>query len=115
VNAGDKREPFMVHRKFQDRMGYDWYVWGDTCVKPWIADDMADRKRLTDAELSAEAYRQSLRACAQSGIAWDEDGANLLILPGDAVTFGPVRVETSRLAVMNRFASLPHASAGDYQ
>lgn len=68
-------------------------------VDYWIAC-----KRLDDAELMAEAYRQMTRAIAESGMVTDDSR----IAPGDAATFGPVRRETSRLGDLHRFASLPH-------
>lgn len=68
-------------------------------------------KQLDDTELAAEAYRQMLRAVAESGLA--TDGLDN-IAPGEAAVFGPVRLETHRLGVLKRFAVLDHASVKDY-
>jgi hypothetical protein len=67
-------------------------------------------KRLADAELAAESYRQMIRAIGESGVVLMDaiDGSGPVVVPGDAVTFGPVRRETSRLGTLKRFARLPH-------
>lgn len=70
--------------------------------------NLAESKRLTTAELAAEAYRQMTRALAESGIVYSSVGADINIVPGDAVTFGPVRRETAILGDVKRFATLPH-------
>lgn len=71
---------------------------------------MSATKRLMDAELAAESYRQMIRAISESGVVTMEgvDGLGPIVVPGDALAFGPVRRETSRLGVLKRFASLPH-------
>jgi hypothetical protein len=65
-------------------------------------------KRFADAELAAEAYRQMTRSMAESGVVSEVKGNDLIVASGDAAVFGPVRVETSRLGDMRRFATLPH-------
>ena len=87
------------------------YAWED-----WYEDRSIERqrgaaKRLDYAEIAAETYRQMIRAAAESGLMSDEGGN---IAPGDAVTFGPVRLETHRLGVLKSFAVLDHASVKDY-
>jgi hypothetical protein len=66
--------------------------------------------RFTDAELSAEAYRQMIRACAHAGMASMHTGTEILSAPMDSMAdfIGPMRKETYMLAVVNRFARLPH-------
>lgn len=65
-------------------------------------------KRLTHPELAAESYRQMTRALGESGMVHVDAGNGITIAPGDAVVFGPVRLETSRLGDIKRFATLPH-------
>ena len=74
-------------------------------IYDWQAERMAKAKRLTNAELAAECYRQMTRAIRESGIA---ELPGDMIAPGDAVTFGPHRLETQRLGALHRFATLPH-------
>lgn len=88
--------------------GYAYEDWMDNRA---IERELRWRKQLDDAELAAEAYRQMLRAVAESGLA--TDGLDN-IAPGDAAVFGPVRLETHRLGVLKRFAVLDHASVKDY-
>lgn len=69
-------------------------------------------KTFSNAEISAETYRQMIRAFAESGMVSDGD---YNFAPGDAAVFGPVREETYRLGVLKRFAMLEHASVKDYR
>jgi len=64
--------------------------------------------RFSNAELSAESYRQMVRAAAESGVVSMPGPNDVIVMPGDAVTFGPKRRETSILADIKRFATLPH-------
>lgn len=83
----------------------------------WNEDRSIERqkmleKRLNLSELSAETYRQMIRAIGESGMVKDADNN---VAPGDAAVFGPVREETYRLGVLKRFAMLEHASVKDYR
>lgn len=78
----------------------------------FVVDEIRDSKRLTNAELAAECYRQMTRAIRESGIA---ELPGDMIAPGDAVTFGPHRRETQRLGTLHRFATLPHYDEQDQQ
>lgn len=71
----------------------------------WIKESRIRRqKRLTDAELAAECYRQMLRACAATGITYLENDE---VMPSGARDL--VHHETvSRLRMLNRFATHPH-------
>ena len=66
-------------------------------------------KRFTDAELSAEAYRQNTRAIGECGSAViEQNGDEFIVMPGDVATFGPKRREVWMSATVLRFANLPH-------
>lgn len=79
------------HPVVKDRDGQDWYRWKETCVKPWVADQYARNKHLTDAELAAEVWRSAAVHYAR--------------VPG------PDAVEEGRLnGIFERFAITPHLS-----
>jgi len=100
---------------------YEAFVW--ECICGWrgihkhehLAEIATRRiganKRFSEAELSAEAYRQMARAGALAGMASlvEEDG-RLLMAPMDSMRdfIGPMRKDTYMLAVVNRFERLPH-------
>ena len=88
-----------VNRRFKDRQGNDWYVWGDTCVRPWIADSYSGMKRLSEAELAAEWHKQD-NHCGQKleGYAVAHNGEGL----------AAEEVEVERLRTIYRFATLAH-------
>lgn len=74
------------------------------------ADRKSRQKRLTDAELAAEAYRQNIRAigeCGGADISVDERG-QYRVVPSDFFVFGPMRREIWQSNTVIRFASLPH-------
>lgn len=85
------------HPTFQDRHGQTWYVWKDTAVLPHVADMYTDRKRLTDPELAAEYWKQA------------ESAATIAAYGGQ-----PIRA-SRKITILERFATLPHASANGYQ
>ena len=80
-------------------------------------------KEFSDAELAAEAYRQLVRACAGTGLASFEDGNDVKAFPldvavvmeaGGELTEENLTVESWRVQIVNRFATLGHASRMDY-
>jgi hypothetical protein len=89
-----------------------WREWNDLKQREFNQRTAA---RLTNAELAAEAYRQMCRAVSESGAVSVKDGNDWLLSPADVQTFGPMRIEASRLGEIKRFATLPHASQADYQ
>jgi len=72
-------------------------------------------KTLSDAELSAEAYRQLVRACAKVGMASMIDGEDVQAAPLDSMAdfVGKISEETLRVRVVNRFAILPDYREAD--
>lgn len=104
---GKKQLELAVNRKFQDRQGNDWYVWGDTCVKPFVADSYSDIKRLTDAELAAEVQRAVFHEAE-----CEVRGLRLIISnPGHPGIdhWAAHNHEFGRQAtILERFATLPH-------
>lgn len=98
------------HPRFTDRNGDTWNVFGNTAVRPPIADMYAAHKRLTDAELAAEHF-------AQVAVSAQMDVHALLAGEGPA---GEAFFEQSEIAVrqaeiLERFATPPHASESDYR
>lgn len=64
------------------------------------------KKRLTEAELAAEAYRQMVRAVAGVGIVALGDDE---IIPADAaLDAAELSEDTRKLGVIKRFATTPH-------
>lgn len=92
----------------KDYPGELGYVCGRWTIAEWSS--VFGAKKLSDAELAAETYRQMTRAIGESGMVTDGQS----IAPSDAATFGPMRRETSRLGDLKRFATLPHAGETDY-
>lgn len=96
-----------VNRPFQDRQGNDWYVWGDTCVSPSIADSYSKMKRFTESELAAEYWRsREDKTLIIEGITWESMADDWSISEADAL---------DREYVLDAFATLPHAADKDYQ
>lgn len=72
-------------------------------------NDLRQAKRLTGAELAAEAYRQNVRAIGECGDASIiRDGNEYRVVPSDVMTFGPMRREVWQSHTLIRFATLPH-------
>jgi hypothetical protein len=79
----------------------EWFINGE-----WNRFPRTEDKRLTDAELAAELFRQTAWLGALGRTYRADEGRNIIIEA--AFTFGPVTRDEHEWMTLSHFATLPH-------